>query len=190
MTKSSKQNLKPIMKWAGGKAQMLKDILPTIPTYTGKYIEPFFGGGALFFALQPDNAVIADSNPEFINVYVQVANDVEGVISKLQEYENTEEMFYAVRALDWESLTASEAAARTLYLNKTCFNGLYRVNRKGQFNTPFGRYKNPTICDEKLLRAASDLLKFRYIFGKLNGLLHTAEFQLRWKSRQTAIRIR
>ena len=159
MTKSSKQNLKPIMKWAGGKAQMLKDILPTIPTYTGKYIEPFFGGGALFFALQPDNAVIADSNPELINVYVQVANDVEGVISKLQEYENTEEMFYAVRALDWESLTASEAAARTLYLNKTCFNGLYRVNRKGQFNTPFGRYKNPTICDEKLLRAASDLLK-------------------------------
>lgn len=147
------------MKWAGGKAQMLKDILPTIPTYTGKYIEPFFGGGALFFALQPDNAVIADSNPELINVYVQVANDVEGVISKLQEYENTEEMFYAVRALDWESLTASEAAARTLYLNKTCFNGLYRVNRKGQFNTPFGRYKNPTICDEKLLRAASDLLK-------------------------------
>lgn len=159
MTKSSNNTARPIMKWAGGKAQMLKDILPRVPEYTGKYIEPFFGGGALFFALQPDRAVIADSNPELINVYIQVANDVESVISKLKTYENTEEMFYAVRALDWETLPASEAAARTLYLNKTCFNGLYRVNRRGQFNTPFGKYKNPTICDEELLRAASKLLR-------------------------------
>ena len=159
MAKSSNNTAKPIMKWAGGKAQMLKDILPRVPEYTGKYIEPFFGGGALFFALQPDRAVIADSNPELINVYVQVANDVDSVISKLRTYENTEEMFYAVRGLDWETLPVSEAAARTLYLNKTCFNGLYRVNRRGQFNTPFGKYKNPTICDEELLRAASELLK-------------------------------
>ena len=154
-----KNSVKPIMQWAGGKSQMLKDILPRIPEYTGKYIEPFFGGGALFFSLNPENAVIADSNPELINMYTQVANNVEDVISKLRTYRNTEEMFYNVRSLDWKSLPTYEAAARTLYLNKTCFNGLYRVNRKGQFNTSFGKYKNPNICNEELLRAASDLLK-------------------------------
>ena len=159
MAKSSTKTLKPIMKWAGGKAQMLKDIIPKIPEYKGKYIEPFFGGGALFFALRPDNAVIADSNPELINMYVQVATNVDAVIEKLKTYENTEEMFYEIRALDWETLPQSEAAARTIYLNKTCFNGLYRVNRKGQFNTSFGKYKNPTICDEDLLRSVSELLK-------------------------------
>ena len=159
MAKSSTKTLKPIMKWAGGKAQMLKDIIPKIPEYKGKYIEPFFGGGALFFALRPDNAVIADSNPELINMYVQVATNVDAVIEKLKTYENTEEMFYEIRALDWETLPQSEAAARTIYLNKTCFNGLYRVNQKGQFNTPFGKYKNPTICDEDLLRSVSELLK-------------------------------
>ena len=152
------KGVKPIMKWAGGKTQMLKDILPQIPEYSGKYIEPFFGGGALFFALTPENSVIADSNPELINMYVQVANDVDTIIDVLQTYENTEEMFYKVRALNWESLSKTEAAARTIYLNKTCFNGLYRVNRKGQFNTPFGRYKNPKICDEDLLRSVSSLL--------------------------------
>lgn len=153
------KTMKPIMKWAGGKTQMLKDILPQIPEYTGKYIEPFFGGGALFFALTPENAVIADSNPELINMYVQVSNDVDGVISVLRTYQNTEEMFYKIRALDWEELPKTEAAARTIYLNKTCFNGLYRVNRKGQFNTPFGKYKNPNICDEELLRAVSETLQ-------------------------------
>ena len=153
------KTVKPIMKWAGGKTQMIKDILPQIPEYSGKYIEPFFGGGALFFALRPENAVIADSNPELINMYTQVAKDVDGVIDILRTYENTEEKFYAIRSLDWMTLSKTEAAARTIYLNKTCFNGLYRVNRKGQFNTPFGNYKNPTICNEELLHAAADLLK-------------------------------
>lgn len=153
------KTIKPIMKWAGGKTQMLKDILPQVPEYPGKYIEPFFGGGALFFALTPENAVIADSNPELINMYVQVANDIDGVIKVLHTYQNTEEVFYEVRALDWMELSKTEAAARTIYLNKTCFNGLYRVNRKGQFNTPFGKYKNPTICDEELLRAVSKQLQ-------------------------------
>ena len=159
MSKSSKRIVKPIMKWAGGKTQMLKNILPLVPEYSGKYIEPFFGGGALFFALQPEKAIIADSNPELINVYMQVAENVDSIIEKLTLYDNTEEMFYQVRSLDWTELTPIEAAARTIYLNKTCFNGLYRVNRKGQFNTPYGRYKNPTICDEVLLRDVSELLK-------------------------------
>ena len=150
---------KPILKWAGGKTQMLGDLIPKVPTSYGRYIEPFLGGGAMFFALQPENAVIADSNPELINMYRQVADHVDEVINFLRKYENTSEMFYAVRSLDWTSLPKAEAAARTIYLNKTCFNGLYRVNKQGQFNVPFGKYKNPKICDEDGLRAASEVLK-------------------------------
>lgn len=150
---------KPILKWAGGKTQMLGDLLPKIPNSYGKYIEPFFGGGAMFFALQPEHAIISDSNPELINLYIQVANHVDDVIIYLKKYENTADMFYAVREQDWMELPKAEAAARTIFLNKTCFNGLYRVNKKGQFNVPFGKYKNPKICDENGLRVASLLLK-------------------------------
>lgn len=138
---------KPILKWAGGKTQMLGELMPRVPKTYGRYIEPFFGGGALFFSLKPEYAIIADSNPELINMYLQVAHHVDDVIECLQKYENTSEMFYEVRSLDWQTLPKAEAAARTIYLNKTCFNGLYRVNRSGQFNTPFGKYKNPKICD-------------------------------------------
>ena len=150
---------KPILKWAGGKTQMLGDLLPKVPSSYGRYIEPFFGGGAMFFALQPEQAVIADSNPELINLYRQVANHVDDVICQLKKYENTQEMFYAVRGQDWTMLPEAEAAARTIFLNKTCFNGLYRVNKKGRFNVPFGKYKNPKICDEEGLKAASAALK-------------------------------
>lgn len=150
---------KPILKWAGGKTQMLGDLLPKVPSSYGRYIEPFFGGGAMFFALQPEQAVIADSNPELINLYRQVADHVDDVICQLKKYENTQEMFYAVRGQDWTMLPEAEAAARTIFLNKTCFNGLYRVNKKGQFNVPFGKYKNPKICDEEGLKAASAALK-------------------------------
>ena len=150
---------KPILKWAGGKTQMLEDLLPKVPSSYGRYIEPFFGGGAMFFALQPEQAVIADSNPELINLYRQVANHVDDVICQLKKYENTQEMFYAVRGQDWTMLPEAEAAARTIFLNKTCFNGLYRVNKKGQFNVPFGKYKKPKICDEEGLKAASAALK-------------------------------
>lgn len=150
---------KPILKWAGGKTQMLNDLLPKVPSCYGRYIEPFFGGGALFFALQPENAIIADSNPELINMYRQIANNVDDVISYLKKYENTSEMFYQVRSLDWNNLAPAEAAARTIYLNRTCFNGLYRVNRKGQFNVPYGKYVNPKICDEENLHAASKALQ-------------------------------
>ena len=102
---------KPILKWAGGKTQMLGELLPKVPSSYGRYIEPFFGGGALFFALQPENAVIADSNPELINMYRQVADHVDNVISYLEKYQNTSEMFYSVRSLDWETLPKAEAAA-------------------------------------------------------------------------------
>lgn len=140
---------KPILKWAGGKTQMLGELLPKVPSSYGRYIEPFFGGGALFFALQPENAVIADSNPELINMYRQVADHVDNVISYLEKYQNTSEMFYSVRSLDWETLPKAEAAARTIYLNRTCYNGLYRVNKKGQFNVPYGKYKNPKYVTPK-----------------------------------------
>lgn len=150
---------KPILKWAGGKTQMLGDLLPKVPPSYGRYIEPFFGGGAMFFALQPERAIIADSNPELINLYRQVSEHVEDVIYQLKKYENTPEMFYKVRGQDWTMLPEAEAAARTIFLNKTCYNGLYRVNKKGQFNVPFGKYKNPKICDEDGLRAASNALK-------------------------------
>ena len=150
---------KPILKWAGGKTQMLSDLLPKVPASYGRYIEPFFGGGALFFALQPENAIIADSNPELINMYRQVADNVDEVIRYLKKYENTSEVFYEVRSLEWETLPQAEAAARTIFLNRTCFNGLYRVNKQGKFNVPYGKYKNPKICDEDGLRAASAALQ-------------------------------
>lgn len=157
--KATPVQAKPILKWAGGKTQMLGDLLPKVPASYGKYIEPFIGGGAMFFALQPENAVIADSNPELINMYREVADHVDDVIEVLKKYENTSEMFYEVRAQDWTQLSKTEAAARTIFLNKTCFNGLYRVNKKGQFNVPYGKYKNPKICDIDGLYAASEALK-------------------------------
>lgn len=158
-TKQNAQIAKPILKWAGGKTQMLDSLLPKVPTSYGRYIEPFFGGGAMFFALQPEQAIIADSNPELINMYRQVACNVDDVIVQLLKYENTPEVFYSVREQEWSKLSPVEAAARTIFLNKTCFNGLYRVNKHGQFNVPFGKYKNPNICDETTLRAASKVLQ-------------------------------
>jgi len=147
--------VRPLLKWAGGKTQLLNEILPKMPKKYHRFIEPFFGGGALFFAVTPMNAIIADSNPELINLYNSIAKDVDGVIECLAQYHNTEEIFYNVRSLDWTQLSASEAAARMIFLNRTCFNGLYRVNRKGQFNVPYGKNLNSKILDEKLLHAAS-----------------------------------
>ncbi|MEB0014550.1 Dam family site-specific DNA-(adenine-N6)-methyltransferase, partial [Glaciimonas sp. Cout2] len=150
---------KPLLKWAGGKTQLLEELISKMPKKYGRYIEPFFGGGALFFSVRPRNGIIADSNPELVNLYRSVANSVDEVISFLSQYQNTEEFFYDMRAQDSTKMTAAEAAARTIFLNRTCFNGLYRVNRQGQFNVPFGRYKNPKILDEASLQAASILLR-------------------------------
>ena len=157
--KTNTVQAKPILKWAGGKTQMLNDLLPKVPSSYGRYIEPFFGGGAMYFALQPENAIIADSNPELINMYRQVAANVDEVIQYLKKYENTSEMFYTVREQEWTQLPKAEAAARTIFLNRTCFNGLYRVNKQGKFNVPYGKYANPKICDEDGLKAASEALK-------------------------------
>lgn len=164
--KSKEEGATPILKWAGGKTQMLKDIIPRMPEQFERYIEPFIGGGALFFKLGTDNAIIADSNLELINLYQQVATNCDEVIDALQEYTNDEETFYAIRSKEWTTCDPIEAAARMIYLNRTCFNGLYRLNKKGQFNTPFGRYKNPNICNkEKLLEASKVLQNTEIICG-------------------------
>lgn len=150
---------KPFLKWAGGKTQLLDELTAKAPAKYGRYIEPFIGGGAMFFAMQPRAGVIADSNPELVNVYQCLADNVEQVIEHLRSFKNNETAFYEVRALRFPELEKEYAAARTIYLNRTCFNGLYRVNQKGEFNVPYGRYKNPRICQPDILRAASKVLQ-------------------------------
>lgn len=149
---------RPVLKWAGGKQQLLPQLLARVPEAYGRYIEPFLGGGALFFALAPEQAVIADVNPEIISLYRCLAQDAESVIAAMAGHRHEEAHFYSVRAQDFEDLPPVQAAARTLYLNRTCFNGLYRVNREGAFNVPFGRYDNPTLCDAEALRGAGRAL--------------------------------
>lgn len=156
--RSGPPDARPLLKWAGGKTQLLVEIHARFPKSFNAYIEPFFGGGAVFFSLRPERAVIADINPELVNLYRSVASDLNGVISWLELYRNTEEDFYQARAQDWTTMSPARAAARTIFLNKTCFNGLYRVNKAGRFNVPFGRYKNPRILDEPALLAAHKAL--------------------------------
>ncbi len=149
---------KPFVKWAGGKRQLVDILLSNVPPSFNRYFEPFVGGGALLFELQPQKAVISDINEELINAYKVIKDNVEELINSLKKHKNTKEYYYAIRAINPKTLTPVERASRFIYLNKTCFNGLYRENSKGQFNVPFGRYKNPKICDEENLRAVSEFL--------------------------------
>lgn len=149
----------PILKWVGGKRQLLDSIEPLIPKCS-TYYEPFIGGGAVLFSRQPDKAVINDSNPELINVYLTIKNEPEALIEKLKEHKvnSSEDYFYSIRALDrdkdvFENMTNVERAARIIYLNKTCYNGLFRVNSLGEFNSPWGRYRNPNITNETTINA-------------------------------------
>lgn len=150
---------KPILKWAGGKTQLINELLKRFPDKFNNYLEPFIGGGALFFHTQPRNSVISDINPELITLYSAIRENPKGVIKILKEFKNSQEFFYEVRSWDVNHLSREMQAARTLYLNKTCFNGLYRVNKKGQFNTPYGKYKNPNFVNENGLIAASKALR-------------------------------
>lgn len=153
----------PVLKWVGGKRQLLDILAPLLPQRITTYCEPFVGGGALLFRLQPSCAYINDINPELIRVYTVIKNDVEALITALQEYRNEAEFFYSVRDWDrdrdkYESLSEIDKAARILYLNKTCYNGLFRVNSSGEFNSPFGNYRNPNIVNAPTLRAVSSYL--------------------------------
>lgn len=156
--------VKPIMKWVGGKRELLPDLRKNIPSSfdkeTNTYYEPFIGGGALLFDILPHYGVINDSNEELVNLYTVVKNDVDSLIREVSSYPYDKDFYYSIRELDRREgfpdfLSDIKRAARTLYLNKTCFNGLYRVNKKGQFNTPFGKYSNPTICKEDDLKDVS-----------------------------------
>ena len=154
---SSRIKAKPFIKWAGGKSKLLPDISRLFPPrkQIGRYFEPFLGGGAVFFYLQHPDSYLSDSNQELIELYSIVQQNVEELIDALKGHKNDRDYFYKVRAQRPTELSPVERAARLIYLNKTCFNGLYRVNSKGEFNVPFGRYKNPLICDVEGLRAAS-----------------------------------
>ncbi len=156
--------IRPYLKWAGGKRQLLPDIRKNIPKEFGHYYEPFVGAGAVFFDLQPKNAVISDANTELINTYTTIKNDIDELILLLKEFEtkNNSKSFYEIRKQDRDETYANktniEKAARFIYLNKTCYNGLYRVNAQGLFNTPFGNYDSPAIVNEPVIRAVSGYL--------------------------------
>ena len=149
---------RPFLKWAGGKSQLLGRLRTRVPASYGRYFEPFLGGGALFFALLPKRGVLSDVNREIIDCYTAVRDDVTGLVAALRDHRYDSEHYYAVRDTDPAKLSRVERAARTIFLNKTGFNGLYRVNRSGKFNVPFGRYAKPAICDEENLRACSAAL--------------------------------
>nr|WP_307340138.1 DNA adenine methylase [Metabacillus malikii] len=148
----------PFLKWAGGKRQLLPEIRKYLPEdFEGTYFEPFIGAGAVLFELQPKRAIINDINSELVNTYLTIRDHIEELIIDLKKHQNDSEYFYKLRDLDrttdYQKLTTIERASRLIYLNKTCFNGLYRVNKKGQFNVPFGKYKNPNIINEDVIRA-------------------------------------
>lgn len=157
---------KPFVKWVGGKRQLLKQFrdLGLYPPenfdpITNTYFEPFVGGGAVFFDLLPETAYLSDLNNELVVTYNVIKNDVENLIKSLKKHKLDKEYFLKIRAQNPEKLSDLNTASRFIYLNRTCFNGMYRVNSKGGFNVPFGKYTNPLICDESNLRKASKALK-------------------------------
>ncbi len=165
-------NPSPFVKWAGGKSQLLSQFGPHFPDDFGRYVEPFVGGGAVFFhlynrgLLAGKEAVLIDRLEELINCYRVIQAQVEELIAALRVHEPEKlnaDYFYEVRAWDRQPDYARRSdvgrAARFIFLNRTCYNGLYRVNRKGQFNVPFGRYRNPTVCDEDNLRTVHEALQ-------------------------------
>ena len=158
-----KKETYPIVKWVGGKRQLMFELLKNMPKSHNRYFEPFVGGGALFFELQPEDAYISDMNEELINLYSVVRDNVYDLILDLSKHEVSKEYFLEIRNIDrtkkYNKLTNVQRASRFIYLNRTCFNGLYRVNSQGQFNVPFGYYKNPRILDADNLLNCSELLK-------------------------------
>lgn len=154
----------PVLKWVGGKRQLIDAFIPLLPKRIASYCEPFVGGGALLFYLQPNTAYVNDINADLICVYTAIRDYVDDIIDELKTYKNNSDFFYNIRDLDrkkenYNALSNVKKAARILYLNKTCYNGLYRVNNSGEFNSPFGNYTNPNIVNEPVLRAVSAYFK-------------------------------
>lgn len=158
----------PVVKWVGGKRQLLNDITPLLPSKFTTYCEPFLGGGAVLFHVQPTNAYANDINAELIQMYEVIRDHVDELIAELEQHPNNEEHFYNIR--DWDrdkekyaQLSKIQKAARIIYLNKTCYNGLFRVNNAGEFNTPFGHYKSPNIVNAPTLKAVSNYFNKAHI---------------------------
>lgn len=174
----------PVLKWAGGKRRLLHQYEEHFPQEFGSYFEPFVGGGAVFFwlhakgALEGKDVYLNDINPELVNLYDVLVNQCERLVNRLADHakRHCEEHYYSVRSKDHRRMKPVTRAARLVYLNRTCFNGLYRVNSKGQFNVPMGRYKNPLICDEAGLWAASAALgKARLSLGTYRQIVQHAQ---------------
>lgn len=162
----------PVVKWVGGKRQLLEEITQRLPKRITTYCEPFLGGGAVLFSLQPKNAIVNDLNADLMLVYEVIRDNVELLIASLEKHENTVEYFYNIRDLDrdkdaYRKISVVDRASRIIYLNKTCYNGLFRVNSSGEFNSPFGHYKNPNIVNAPVLRAVS-----KYLIANNIQLLH------------------
>ena len=167
----------PVLKWVGGKRQLLPSIKPMLPKRITSYCEPFVGGGAVLFDLQPKSAIVNDINSDLILVYTVIRDNVEALIKLLETYPNEEGFYYELRNIDreqekYDKLSEIEKAARVIFLNKTCYNGLYRVNNSGKFNSPFGKYKNPNIVNAPVLRAVSAY------FNSSEITFSTADFEL------------
>lgn len=166
-------NAKPVIKWVGGKGNLLPLLISRQPTSYDRYIEQFVGGGALFFALQPKKAYLSDLNSRLIITYQVLSTNLEGLIDLLSRYKksHTKEQYLRLREELSTEQNPLKIAATFIYLNKTCFNGLYRVNRKNEFNVPMGNYTNPAILDEANLRLASEILQKATIRNKPFGYL-------------------
>ena len=154
----------PFIKWVGGKRRVIPELEKRLPKKFNRYFEPFIGGGAFLFHLNHKDSFISDLNSELINLYIVVKDSVNELIADLELHENSSEYFYNIRNLDRDSenynrLSAVEKASRFIYLNKSCFNGLYRVNRKGEFNVPFGKYKNPIYFEKENLLKCNKFLQ-------------------------------
>lgn len=182
---------KPFVKWVGGKRQLLPELVARLPQQFGAYFEPFVGGGALFWLLQYQRALqvdfqtyISDFNSELINAYQVVRDQPTELIACLESFENNEEFYYRVRAWDrcpsFSQRTALQRAARFIFLNKTGFNGLYRVNKNNQYNVPFGYYKAPNIIDAENILACAQALKRTHIswgdFADIGEQLQPGDF--------------
>lgn len=161
------EHAKPFLKWAGGKRRLLPYLIECVPKYYNNYYEPFLGGGSLFFAIKPQNAYLSDLNSDLINTYTQIKNNVDLVIRYLRTMKYGTKSYDRIREMKYKS--PAKRAAKFIYLNKTCWNGLYRVNKAGNFNVPIGRYTNPTICNRHHLRYVSRILK--------NAYLRSADFE-------------
>ncbi len=171
----------PFLKWAGGKRQLISQMHRYFPKNFKKYIEPFIGGGAVLFYLKPKLSIIIDINKELINCYKVIKNNVEELIELLKIHKNEKGYYYRIREIDrddekFANLTNIEKASRMIYMNRCCYNGLYRVNSRGQFNVPFGKYKNPNFCDEENLLVVSKTLEnVKIVHGSFEVSLDYAE---------------